>query len=94
MSEFELEQKRNKSHSSPQKSRRRTAPHDYSTESVYRTNVAKMISIKSRPFTVSGRIPFDPATLVLFFRSKVSREALRTIQDLLSWFQGMFGIGC
>ena len=71
MSDFELEQKR-KSHQTPQKVRRRTAPLDYPSETVYRTNVSRLVAAKSRPFTVSGRIPVDPVTLTLFFRSKVS----------------------
>ncbi|KAF7362803.1 hypothetical protein MVEN_00630100 [Mycena venus] len=39
-------------------------------EFVYREHVSKLIGAKSRPFSVSGRIPLDPSHLVLFFRSK------------------------
>ncbi|KAF7350584.1 hypothetical protein MSAN_01618400 [Mycena sanguinolenta] len=39
-------------------------------EFIYRDHVSKLISAKSRPFSVSGRIPLDPSHLVLFFRSK------------------------
>ncbi|KAJ7663166.1 hypothetical protein DFH06DRAFT_1189508 [Mycena polygramma] len=39
-------------------------------EFVYREHVSRLIGAKSRPFTVSGRIPLDPSQLVLFFRSK------------------------
>ncbi|KAJ7061715.1 hypothetical protein C8F01DRAFT_1286717, partial [Mycena amicta] len=35
-----------------------------------RENVSKLIVAKTRPFSVSGRIPLDPAHLVLFFRAK------------------------
>lgn len=34
--------------------------------------VAQLLLAKSRPTTVSGTIPVDPASLVLFYRSKVS----------------------
>ncbi|KAJ6493427.1 hypothetical protein C8R45DRAFT_900843 [Mycena sanguinolenta] len=40
------------------------------TEFIYREHVSKLIGAKSRPFSVSGRIPLDPSHLVLFFRSK------------------------
>ena len=43
----------------------------YDPELVYRENVSKLIGAKTRPFSVSGRIPLDPAHLVLFFRAKV-----------------------
>ncbi|KAJ7905875.1 hypothetical protein B0H13DRAFT_2508453, partial [Mycena leptocephala] len=39
-------------------------------EFIYREHVSKLIGAKSRPFSVSGRIPLDPSHLVLFFRSK------------------------
>ncbi|KAF7297490.1 hypothetical protein MIND_00982800 [Mycena indigotica] len=42
----------------------------YDPEFVYRENVSKLIAAKTRPFSVSGRIPLDPAHLVLFFRAK------------------------
>ena len=42
-------------------------------EQALQNNVARLLGAKSRPFTVSGRIPLDPAALVLFFRSKVSQ---------------------
>ncbi|KAJ7058740.1 hypothetical protein C8F01DRAFT_1370941 [Mycena amicta] len=42
----------------------------YDPEFVYRENVSKLIVAKTRPFSVSGRIPLDPAHLVLFFRAK------------------------
>ncbi|KAJ7626052.1 hypothetical protein FB45DRAFT_922827 [Roridomyces roridus] len=42
----------------------------YDPEFLYRENVSKLIAAKTRPFSVSGRIPFDPSHLILFFRSK------------------------
>ncbi|EIW79443.1 hypothetical protein CONPUDRAFT_137821 [Coniophora puteana RWD-64-598 SS2] len=43
---------------------------DHGGETALRTAVSKLIAVKARPFTVSGQIPLDPTTLVLFFRSK------------------------
>jgi len=34
-------------------------------------SIANVIATKAHPFAVSGRIPIDPATLTLFFRTKV-----------------------
>jgi len=45
---------------------------EYGAESALRTCVARLLAAKARPFTVTGRILMDPASLVLFFRSKVS----------------------
>ncbi|KAJ7136750.1 hypothetical protein C8R44DRAFT_767822 [Mycena epipterygia] len=42
----------------------------YDPEFIYREHVSKLIGAKTRPFSVSGRIPLDPSHLVLFFRSK------------------------
>ncbi|KAJ7155686.1 hypothetical protein C8R46DRAFT_1041042 [Mycena filopes] len=42
----------------------------FDPEVMYREHVSKLIAAKTRPFTVSGRIPVDPSKLVLFFRSK------------------------
>ncbi|KAF8212612.1 hypothetical protein K438DRAFT_1565678 [Mycena galopus ATCC 62051] len=39
-------------------------------EFIYREAVSKLMGAKSRPFSISGRIPLDPSHLVLFFRSK------------------------
>ena len=44
------------------------------------THLPPLLAAKARPFTVSGLIPFDPASLVVFFRSKVGREATRKIE--------------
>ncbi|KAF9462249.1 hypothetical protein BDZ94DRAFT_1220187 [Collybia nuda] len=37
---------------------------------VFRDYVSRLLSARSRPFSVCGRIPFDSSQLVLFFRSK------------------------
>ncbi|KAJ7692471.1 hypothetical protein B0H17DRAFT_871281, partial [Mycena rosella] len=42
----------------------------YDSEFMYREHVSRLIGAKTRPFSVSGRIPLDPSHLVLFFRSK------------------------
>jgi hypothetical protein len=41
-------------------------------EFLFRDSVSRVLAARSRPFTISGRIPFDTSSLVLFFRSKVS----------------------
>ncbi|KAA1475317.1 hypothetical protein DENSPDRAFT_860763 [Dentipellis sp. KUC8613] len=43
---------------------------DYTSEDVLQASVARVVAAKSRPFSVSGRIPVDPANLTLFFRTK------------------------
>jgi len=43
---------------------------DYSSDTLLQTSIANVIAAKARPFVVTGRIPVDPATLTLFFRSK------------------------
>ena len=45
---------------------------DYSSDALLQTSIANVIAAKARPFAISGRIPVDPATLTLFFRTKVS----------------------
>ena len=72
-SDFEVE---HKSHSSPVKSqqRRRRTSSDYNSDAAYRSYVARLLNAKARPFSVCGRIPVDPANLILFFRSKVSQS--------------------
>lgn len=56
----------------PAVSRRgRTEVPAYDDEYVFRENVSRLLAAKARAFTISGRIPLDPATLVMFFRSKV-----------------------
>ena len=49
----------------------RRAVSDYTNEALLQTSIANVIAAKARPFAVSGRIPVDPATLTLFFRTKV-----------------------
>ena len=50
----------------------RRAVSDYSNEALLQSSIANAIAAKARPFAISGRIPVDPATLTLFFRTKVS----------------------
>lgn len=50
----------------------RRAVSDYASDALLQTSIANVIAAKARPFVVTGRIPVDPATLTLFFRSKVS----------------------
>jgi hypothetical protein len=42
-------------------------------EQAFRSSVARLLTANARPFAVSGQIPLDSSTLVLFFRSKVNR---------------------
>jgi hypothetical protein len=49
----------------------RRAVSDYANEALLQSSIANVIAAKARPFVVSGRIPVDPATLTLFFRTKV-----------------------
>jgi len=44
---------------------------DYANEALLQSSIANVIAANARPFAVSGRIPVDPATLTLFFRTKV-----------------------
>ena len=47
------------------------------------THLPPLLAAKARPFTVSGLIPFDPASLVVFFRSKVGRKPLERLKQLM-----------
>lgn len=49
----------------------RRAVSDYANEALLQSSIANVIATKARPFAISGRIPVDPATLTLFFRTKV-----------------------
>jgi hypothetical protein len=48
----------------------RRAVSDYSSETALKESIANVIAAKARPYATSGRIPVDPATLSLFFRTK------------------------
>ncbi|KAH9929112.1 uncharacterized protein BXZ73DRAFT_90526 [Epithele typhae] len=52
------------------KPRRRGSDPEYDKQTDYRAALAGIMSSKSRPFAVSGRVPMDPAQLALFFRTK------------------------
>ncbi len=59
---------------SPNPMGRQAMPHptmDYREENLFREHVSVLIAAKDSQFAVTGRIPIDPAQLVLFFRSKV-----------------------
>lgn len=49
---------------------RRNSP-DYNSEAMYQNSVAKLITAKAHPFSISGHIPLDPSALTVFFRSQV-----------------------
>lgn len=69
MSDFEIERGSPLSayaHASP---RRVPSSVDFN-EHAMRTHLTSLLAAKSRPFSVSGLIPLDPANLVVFFRSK------------------------
>lgn len=40
-------------------------------DGVFREDISALLAAKSRPFSVSGRIPIDPVQMQLFFRSAV-----------------------
>ncbi|KAI0062542.1 hypothetical protein BV25DRAFT_1803780 [Artomyces pyxidatus] len=42
----------------------------YADDEILQNSIARIIAAKARPFSVSGRIPVDPAHLTLFFRTK------------------------
>ncbi|KAF8263285.1 hypothetical protein EI94DRAFT_1772985 [Lactarius quietus] len=48
----------------------RRAVSDYANESLLQSSIATVIAAKARSFAITGRIPVDPATLTLFFRTK------------------------
>lgn len=69
--DFEIEHVSN----SPGKSSRpslRRGRSDYASEAMLQASVARIVAAKT--FAVSGKIPVDPATLTLFFRTKVRRQ--------------------
>ncbi|KAG1730275.1 uncharacterized protein EDB91DRAFT_790254 [Suillus paluster] len=70
VSEFEIERTLKLSNSSPKRPGLRRHQSEYGAESALRASVSRLFAAKARPFTVNGRIPMDPASLVLFFRSK------------------------
>lgn len=72
MSDFEVERAPRQSPANPKRQLNRRSNVEYDNEQVLRTSVSQLLAATTRPFTVSGRIPLDPAVLVLFFRSKVS----------------------
>lgn len=49
----------------------------YKDEQLYRDRVSDLIAAKDNQFSVTGRIPVDPAQLVLFFRAKVSTKSIQ-----------------
>lgn len=71
MSDFEVERAPRQSPANPKRQLVRRGQSEYDNEHVLRTSVSRLMTAKTRPYTVSGRIPLDPAVLVLFFRSKV-----------------------
>jgi hypothetical protein len=72
VSEFEIERPLKMNTSSPKRPGVRRRQSEYGAESALRASVSRLLTAKARPFTVTGHIPMDPASLVLFFRSKVS----------------------
>lgn len=71
-SDFQVEHLPTSGHTSPaSKARRRRASSGHDGEAAYRASVARLMTAKTRPFSVTGRIPIDPSQLTLFFRSKV-----------------------
>ncbi len=72
VSDFEVEHSvTGKAPYTPSKPRRRSSDPEYDSQAAYRAAISGIVSAKAQPFAVSGRVPFDPAHLTLFFRSKV-----------------------
>src|ERR1700749_4112578 len=69
MSDFEIERAPKQSSTQLKRTSNRKSQSNYDNEQVLRTSVSRLIAAKTRPFTISGRIPLDPSSLVLFFRS-------------------------
>lgn len=74
VTDFEVEH----SPGSPSRGRRRTSSTNYDSEAAYMASIAALVTAKARPFAVSGRIPVDPLSLTLFFRSKVRHPITST----------------
>ena len=66
--DFEIEHVPMSSPAKPPRPLMRRGMSDYSNESMLQTSVARIVAAKARPFSVSGRIPVDPANLTLVFR--------------------------
>ena len=63
---------------------------DYANESLLQSSIATVIAAKARPFAITGRIPVDPASLTLFFRTKVGGFwAFRLVDNLISRQSGI-----
>lgn len=86
MSDFEVERVPRQSSSNQKRHVNRRSTAEYDTEQVLRASVSQLLASTTRPFTVSGRIPLDPAALVLFFRSKVSSRHIPR-QTQLNFFR-------
>ena len=72
ISDFEIERSPPQSGVTSRRVASRRDEPAFDEEYIFRDSVSRVLAAKSRPFTVSGRIPFDSSTLVLFFRSTVS----------------------
>jgi hypothetical protein len=62
---------------------------DYANESLLQSSIATVIAAKARPFAITGRIPMDPASLTLFFRSKVGCFGPPSVDNLISRQSGI-----
>ncbi|KIY47461.1 hypothetical protein FISHEDRAFT_45220 [Fistulina hepatica ATCC 64428] len=67
-SDFQVERVSKSSSSSPR--RIPVSEVVYDEEVKFRDSVSRLFSIKNGPFSVSGRIPVDSSSMVLFFRTK------------------------
>ncbi|KAI0265426.1 hypothetical protein BC834DRAFT_824987 [Gloeopeniophorella convolvens] len=68
--DFEIEHVSTHSPSRQPRPLMRRGVSDYANDTLLQTSIATIIAAKARPFAVSGRIPVDPASLTLFFRTK------------------------
>ena len=78
--EFEIE-RASSPRSQPRPPMRRAAS-DYAGEVALKESISNVIAAKARPYAISGRIPVDPATLSLFFRTKAGGSGISSENSL------------
>ena len=72
VSDFQIERiPKQQTQVTSRKAAQRRAEAEYEDELAFQESVTRLLAAKTRPSATSGRIPLDPSTLVLFFRSKV-----------------------
>lgn len=91
--DFEIERPFKSATGVPKRPSARRLQSDYAAEHALRASVSRFHAAKTRPITVSGRIPFDPSALVLFFRSKVRLLPFEVVRRCIEmWMPQQSGI--